>query len=212
MVAERGPSEGSVYVVDEDAASRDALCAAFAREGFEAEGFEGVSFLEAVRQAAPACILLDIHVAERAGLAAVNRLHAERPDMPIFILSGRDEIALAVRAVHEGAFDLIEKPFEAEAAIDRVRQALAAAARRADPKTPQLRAFAGQELLTPRELEVVDQIATGASNEEAARRLGLTPGTVDAHRARAMEKLEAKSTTDLVRIVLSGTDQRPYSR
>ncbi|KPL52446.1 response regulator transcription factor [Prosthecomicrobium hirschii] len=204
-----GKSENTIYIVDDDPAVRDALAVVFELEGFAVEAYEsGDAFLEAALARQPACVILDVHMPGRSGLDVLKALNAEHYPAPIFIISGQGDIPMAVSAVKQGAFDFIEKPFDADTVVERVREALEAVARRnsdngrgsADP------AFVGRELLTPRELEVLGQITAGASNKEAGRQLGISPRTIEVHRARIMEKLGARNAADLVRIVLTGND------
>jgi FixJ family two-component response regulator len=198
-----------VFVVDDDVCVRDALAAVFRVEGYRVTRFaEGDSFLAAARMQTPACVLLDVQMPGRSGLDILRDIDAPRFGAPIFIISGRGDIPMAVDAMRKGAFDFIEKPFDPEAVIVRVRGAIDGYARRngcasADPR---LLKIACGERLTPRERDVLAQIAGGASNKEAGRTLGISPRTIEVHRARVMEKLGARNTADLVRIVLTGAE------
>jgi two-component system, LuxR family, response regulator FixJ len=198
---------GDIYVVDDDASVRDALSLVLSLEGFHVSGFaEGASFLAAVRQHQPDCIILDVHMPGRSGLDILKELNNQHCAVPLFIISGQGDIPMAVDAIKNGALDFIEKPFDAETLVARVREAIAAATRRkmGPPSGSGLAAqFPGRDLLTPREYQVLELIANGASNKEAGRSLGISPRTIEVHRARIMEKLGAKNTVDLVHIVLS---------
>ena len=197
---------GDIYVVDDDASVRDALSLVLSLEGFHVSGFaEGSSFLAAVRQHEPDCIILDVHMPGRSGLDILKELHNQHCGVPLFIISGQGDIPMAVDAIKNGALDFIEKPFNAETLVTRVREAIAAARRKGEPPSSSGLAaqFPGRELLTPREYQVLELIANGASNKEAGRSLGISPRTIEVHRARIMEKLGAKNTVDLVHIVLS---------
>jgi FixJ family two-component response regulator len=113
---------------------------------------------------------------------------------------------MAVEAIKNGAFDFIEKPFDSTTVVTRVREAVEAWTRRAGQANggdALPKAFPGNDLLTSRERDVLGQIASGLSNKEAGRELGISPRTIEVHRARIMEKLGAKNAADLVRIVLS---------
>jgi FixJ family two-component response regulator len=185
---------------------RDALSVVFSLEGYHVSGFaDGNSFLAAARARPPACIILDVHMPGRSGLDILKELNAQHYEAPIFIISGKADIPMAVDAIKNGARDFIEKPFDASTVVASVRGAIAAVARRGDGETNGLPAveFPGRELLTPREREVLMLITSGASNKEAGRELGISPRTIEVHRARIMEKLGAKNAADLVRIVLS---------
>jgi two-component system response regulator FixJ len=199
-------SRGEIFIVDDDAAVRDALSVVFSLAGYHVTGFaDGNSFLTAARAHPPACIVLDVHMPGRSGLDILKELNAQNYGSPIFIISGQGDIPMAVEAIKNGALDFIEKPFDAETVVERVRNAIAAWEKRGTTATNELLStnFPGRNLLTPRELEVLAQIASGASNKEAGRELGISPRTIEVHRARIMEKLGAKNAADLVRIVLS---------
>lgn len=199
-------SSGTVYIVDDDPAVRDALGVVFSLEGFSVRGFEnGADFLSVVRREVPDCILLDVHMPGKSGMDILTEVDAQHFPAPIFIISGQGDIPMAVSAIKKGALDFIEKPFDAETVVNHVREALAIR-READGKSDEIQLdFPGLNLLTPREKDVLIQITSGASNKEAGRSLGISPRTIEVHRARIMEKLGAKNAADLVRIVLSGT-------
>ena len=197
---------GEIYVVDDDVAVRDALSVVLSLEGFHVSGFaEGNAFLDAVRRRRPDCIILDVHMPGRSGLDILKELRDQHCAVPLFIISGQGDIPTAVDAIKNGALDFIEKPFNAETLVGRVRDAIAASRRKVEPSAGNGLAaqFPGRELLTPREFQVLELIANGASNKEAGRRLGISPRTIEVHRARIMEKLGARNTVDLVHIVLA---------
>jgi two-component system response regulator FixJ len=203
---ENAAAPRAIHIVDDDAAVRDALGVVLTLEGYSVSGFaDGHSFLAAARNEPPACIILDVHMPGRSGLDILKELNAKNYPSPVFIISGQGDIPMAVEAIKNGAFDFIEKPFDAETVVNRVREAIDAIARKqAHPgRGDTLGEFPGSNLLTGREREVLNLIAGGASNKEAGRHLGISPRTIEVHRARIMEKLGAKNAADLVRIVLS---------
>lgn len=207
MDAQYQSAEKAIHIVDDDSAVRDALSVVFEVEGFSPAGFaDGASFLKAASKQTPACVLLDVHMPGKSGLDILRELNATQFPAPVFIISGQGDIPMAVQAIKDGAFDFIEKPFDAATVVDRVNEAIRASERRQSEGEPPstIGPFPGQELLTPRELQVLEQIAGGASNKEAGRTLGISPRTIEVHRARIMEKLGARNAADLVRIVLSG--------
>lgn len=193
----------SVFIVDDDPAVRDALMIVFELEGYQVSGFDtGEAFLAAAQSNVPSCVILDVHMPGRSGIDILTQLNAEHYAAPIFIISGQGDIPMAVAAIKNGAHDFIEKPFDSDTVLERVSDAIAARANIRD-QDEEKTVFPGHELLTPRESEVLLQITKGASNKEAGRLLGISPRTIEVHRARIMEKLGAKNAADLVRIVLS---------
>ncbi|MTI42432.1 LuxR family two component transcriptional regulator [Roseibium hamelinense] len=191
----------AIYIVDDDPAVRDALSVVFNLEGFEVETFsDGDTFVQSASKTHPACVLLDVHMPGRSGIEILKALNAEHYPAPIFIISGQGDIPMAVEAIRNGAFDFIEKPFDAEAVVSRINDGISAM-RKSQSDEPGV-SFSGADQLTRREREVLSEITNGASNKEAGRTLGISPRTVEVHRARIMEKLGAKNAADLVRIVL----------
>jgi FixJ family two-component response regulator len=201
----------AIYIVDDDPAVRDALSVLFNMEGYVVETFsDGDTFIQSASKAVPACVMLDVHMPGRSGIEILKALNAENYPAPIFIISGQGDIPMAVEAIRNGAFDFVEKPFSAETVLERVKESIAITRQRQDKVVPA--SFQGADLLTRRELEVLKEITDGASNKEAGRTLGISPRTVEVHRARIMEKLGARNAADLVRIVLghpsAGSGQR----
>src|ERR1041385_3024045 len=195
---------GEVFIVDDDPMVLNALSVVLSREGYQVTGFaEGASFLAAAKSRTPTCVILDVHMPGQSGLDILKELNAQQYPAPIFIISGVGDIPMAVEAIKHGALDFIEKPFNATTVITRVREAVEAWARRANGVESLPRTFPGYDQLTSRERDVLSQIAAGSSNKQAGRELGISPRTIEVHRARIMEKLGAKNAADLVRIVLS---------
>jgi two-component system response regulator FixJ len=197
-----------LFVVDSDAATRDALSSAFALAGYHVIGFaEAKAFIAAARAKVPVGVLLGLHLSDKSGLAVLEELNAKQYPAPIFIISGDDSAACAVKAVKSGAFDYLVKPFEVEAMVASVRSAIVAFAkgRVSSDEADNLRhEFSGCKLLTPREREVLAEIVAGATNKEAGLRLSVSMRTIEAHRARLMEKIGARNTAHMMRIVLCG--------
>jgi len=194
-----------IFVVDDDPTIHDVLSSTFVFGGLRVVSFaDGNSFLAAASTQRPACVLLDINMPDRCGLDILKEIDAKKYPAPILMISGRGDVPAVVNAIKNGAHDFIEKPFEAEAVLGRVHEAITATLRNAEQSKglPALQ-FSGHEVLTPREHEVLAQIAGGSSNKEVGRGLGISMRTVEVHRAHIMEKIGARNAADLVRIVLS---------
>jgi FixJ family two-component response regulator len=162
--------------------------------------------LAVARNRTPACVLLDVHIPGQSGLDILKELRGEDYPAPIFIISGQGDIAMAVSAIKNGALDFIEKPFRGSELVARLNEAIEAYERRqADRSASNVGSlhFPGREPLTRREREVLEQFTAGASNKEAGRQLGISPRTIEDHRANIMKKLGAKNAADLVRIVMT---------
>ena len=199
---------GEVFIVDDDPLVLNALSVVLSREGYQVTGFgEGASFLTAAKARTPTCIILDVQMPGQSGLDILKELNAQQYPAPIFIISGVGDIPMAVEAIKNGALDFIEKPLDAATVVTRVREAVEAWARRSQRAGGGgdilSKSFPGHDLLTSRERDVLGQIAAGSSNKQAGRELGISPRTIEVHRARIMEKLGAKNATDLMRIVMS---------
>ncbi|MGJ3264839.1 MAG: response regulator transcription factor [Salinarimonas sp.] len=193
-----------IAVVDDDPAVRDSLVTIFDLEGWRVRAYaDGDAFLADGKRGRLDCLLLDVHMPGRSGLEVLEALGGHSYSAPIFIISGQGDIPMAVTAIKAGAHDFLEKPFDADEVISRVREAVSRRRKAAQAGSKLGIRFNGAELLTPRERDVLEQIAHGASNKEAGRELGISPRTIEVHRARIMEKLGARNTADLVRIVFT---------
>jgi len=195
-----------VFIVDDDPSVCAALSIVLSGEGYQVTSFvEGEAFLDAARAHTPGCVLLDMQLPGCSGLEVLRRLNAEQYPAPVLVISGHGDIPTAIDAIKNGALDFIEKPFDAAQVAVRVREAIGAWRRaKSDGGGLITHDFPGRDRLTAREYEVLQRIADGASNKEAGRTLGISPRTVEVHRARIMEKLNAKNAADLMRVVLRG--------
>lgn len=198
--------KGEIFVVDDDAAVRRVLAMVFRGGGYQPVFFaEGAGLLAAARQRTPVCIILDVHIPGPSGLDVLKQLEQCDYPAPIFVMSGRGDIAMAVEAIRHGALDFIEKPFRGRELVSRIKRAIEAWTKRCR-ETREGDAFRvqlpGREPLTRREREVLALIANGASNKDAGRQLQISPRTIEVHRARIMEKLGARNVAELVRIIM----------
>jgi FixJ family two-component response regulator len=206
-MGEKPAPRGEIFVVDDDPAVRETLSVVLSAGGYEVICFaDGAALLAVARSRAPAAILLDVHIPGKSGLDILKELRGEDYPAPIFMISGQGDIAMAVSSIKNGALDFIEKPFRGGEIVTRLNEAIGAFARRqaenASTKIGSLH-FPGREPLTRREREVLEQFASGASNKEAGRTLGISPRTIEDHRANIMKKLGAKNAADLIRIVMT---------
>jgi two-component system, LuxR family, response regulator FixJ len=183
-----------VHVVDDDPAIRDALHAALSLEGYDVRGFgDAASYQSVGMKRSAAVILLDVHMPGRSGLDLLSDMQSNPSGPPVLIISGHGDVPMAVDAMKRGAEDFIEKPFNLDDVISKVQKAIAPPVGSVPPSGP-------LSVLSHREIEIIDVVASGASSREAGLRLKISPRTVDAHRARIMDKLGVKNTAELMRL------------
>ncbi|QIG96497.1 MULTISPECIES: response regulator transcription factor [unclassified Bradyrhizobium] len=210
-MVENGAPRGEIFVVDDEPAVRETLSVVLSTAGYKVICFaDGAALLSVARSRTPACILLDVHIPGKSGLDILRELHGEDYPAPIFMISGQGDIQMAVSAIKNGALDFIEKPFRGNEIVSRLNEAIDAYTRRqAETSASRIAAlhFPGREPLTRREREVLEQFTAGASNKEAGRHLGISPRTIEDHRANIMKKLGARNAADLVRIVMTAQRQ-----
>lgn len=197
-------TERIVHVVDDDDAVRDSLVALLGTSGFEVQAHASArEFLKHYDPESTSCVLLDVRMPEMDGIALHEKMMANGDAPPVIIITGHGDVAMAVQAMKRGAFDFVEKPFEADTLVQRVK-----AATRWGEITRQERARSAEankrlSALTPREMDVLRELLRGSSNKAIARELGLSPRTVEVHRSRIMEKTGAEGVSQLVRIAIA---------
>ena len=192
-----------VFIVDDDEAVRRYLGRLLDTVGLAHEGFASAEdFLEGVDPSSPGCLLLDVRMPGMGGRVLQDRLTERGVEIPILFLTGHGEISMAVEAMHKGAVDFLQKPFDDQSLIDRVQVALerdvqnrSRAKKREDGKRQLAK-------LTERETQVVDLVLQGLSNKQIAFKLSVSPQAIDARRSNAMKKLRVDSIAQLITVVL----------
>jgi FixJ family two-component response regulator len=194
----------TVYVVDDDGSTRELLEWLMKREGLAVETFaEAASFLERYPAGAAGCLVLDLNMPGMSGLDLQQNLNAAGVALPVIFLSGRADGPNAVRAVKEGAIDFIEKPFDYKQVVALVRECLARDAAGRSAREAQRLSSERLAQLTQREREVLDLVVAGKTNRDVAEALDISIKTVEAHRARLMEKVGVESLAELVAATLA---------
>ncbi len=194
----------TVFIVDDDQEVRDALQLLMESVGLNVEAFESAqSYLDQFDPERPGCLVLDVRMPGMSGLDLQARLTAERLHPPVIVITGHGDVPMAVRAVQAGAVDFIEKPFNDQALLDGVHRAIEQDAEQRGVASRLADIEARYQRLTPREREVLGQVVAGKRNKVIAADLGVSQSTVEAHRARVMEKMEATTLSDLMRMMLS---------
>ena len=194
-----------VHIVDADASTCEALSVLFRLEGFQtAFSLDVAGFFAALERRRPDVVVLNMRIGTEDGVGILRHVKSLRTGAPVFMVSDEPDVEIAVRAMKAGASDVITKPIDTEhfvrAVVEALRQDVHLGALEGGRRPVEVRGFAQ---LTPREREVLQLISNGQSNKEAGRELGISPRTIEVHRARVMEKLGAKNTADLMRIVLT---------
>jgi FixJ family two-component response regulator len=194
-------SSQTVFVVDDDPSVLKALERLLRQADWNVETFESAeSFLARPRHPGPGCLVLDVNLPGLDGLELQRRQSESGAALPIVFLTGRGDIPMSVRAIKAGAVDFLTKPVETESLIRAIRAAFdqEAAERVAQSATFELRQRF--ETLTPREREVLAALAAGRLNKQIASDLGIVEQTVKFHRARIMERMQAKTVAELMHI------------
>ena len=193
-----------IFVVDDDEAVRLSTEMLIRSMGLRAETFDSAAeFLEDFDPQQPGCVILDIRMPGMSGLELQEHLNEMRAAIPVIFVTGHGDVPMAVKAMRAGAVDFLQKPFRDQELIDRVHAALDRDTQQREEVDTRARIQARIDTLTSREIEVMGQVVEGRANKEIAFDLGLSPRTVEIHRARVMSKMRADSLPDLVRKVLS---------
>jgi len=198
------PGDRLIYLVDDDEAVRDSLSLLLETTGFTVRCFASArEFLAVASSLRPGVVISDIQMPEMDGLQLQQRLNELGCSFPLVIMTGHADVPLAVQAIKAGALDLIEKPFAADAILNVAAAALDLLAARNDGEPLTTAAAARLALLTPREREVLESLLAGLPNKSIAYDLAISPRTVEIHRARVMDKMGARSVSELVQLSLA---------
>ena len=198
------PDDRYVYIVDDDDAVLDSLSVLLEAIGHRVRTFGlAKDFLDAAPTLPVGCLIADIRMPEMDGLELQRALNEQVLHFPMIVITGHGDVPLAVRAMKAGALDFIEKPFAAPTILASVAMALSRveSAGQLDPITQA--ALAKLELLSPREREVLEGLLAGLPNKTIAYDLAISPRTVEIHRARVMDKMGARSLSELIRLALA---------
>ena len=191
-----------VFIVDDDASVREALKSLIRSVGLHVELFgSATEFLETQRPDAPSCLVLDVRLPGISGLDLQHRLADANVHIPIIIITGHGDIPMSVRAMKAGAIEFLTKPFRDQDLLDAIQVALERNRTRRQREAEIAVLRERFESLSPRERDVVTKVVSGMLNKQIADEIGIAENTVKVHRSRAMEKMQAQSLADLVKMV-----------
>jgi two-component system response regulator FixJ len=190
-----------IHLVDDEEAIRRSASFMLKTSGYEVRTYvSGVEFLKEVKSAEPGCILLDVRMPEMDGLAVQRELNDRGVTFPVIVLTGHGDVTTAVQAMKAGAHDFIEKPFEKAALLQAIEGGFRTLERGGEHVVAAHEAEVRLSALTPRELDVLRGLVRGHPNKTIAYDLGISPRTIEVHRANLMTKLEVRSLSEALRL------------
>lgn len=193
-----------IHLVDDDGAVRRAAGFMLKTSGFQVKSYEsGVELLKSTSELDAGCILLDIRMPGMDGLEVQQALRDKGVMLPVIIMTGHGDVSLAVKAMKAGAIDFIEKPFEKEALLGAIDQGMRRLRQAETGRDLAMEANARLQVLTSRERDVLEGLAKGLPNKTIAYDLGISPRTVEIHRANLMAKLKVRSLSEALRIAFA---------
>lgn len=200
-------------VVDDDPGVRNAMRLLLRSVKLECALYASAQeFLAAYDPLQPGCMILDIRMPGMSGMELQQQLNLRGAVIPVIFMSGHADIPMAVEAMQHGAFDFLQKPFRDQDLLDRIQRALVRDTELRKSLSEHSRIRDHLMELTPREREVLDLLTQGKQNKAIAQVLGVSPRTVEIHRARVMEKMAAQSVAELVRMMLDVKDSAPAAQ
>ena len=192
---------GTVFLIDDDAGVRDSLSLLLSLKGLRTLPFANAeSFIETYRPEWSGCVLTDLRMPGMTGLELQAALRGRGIEVPVVVLTAHGDVATARAALKNGAFDFLEKPIDDAMLLEVLHNALRVDHERRAAVTARSSSDRRMERLTEREREILALLAAGHQNREIATQLGISPRTVEVHKARIMEKLECRSLADLIRM------------
>jgi RNA polymerase sigma factor (sigma-70 family) len=202
-----------VMVVDDDAGVRNAMRSLLKSVGITSTLFASAQeFLDAYQPSQRGCLVLDIRMPGMSGMELQQQLNIRGAVIPVIFMSGHADIPMAVEAMQHGAFDFLQKPFRDQDLLDRIQRAIVRDTEMRQSLGEHARIKSHLESLTPREREVLDLMTQGKQNKVVGQELGVSPRTIEIHRARVMEKMGAHSVAELVRMMLDLQHNSPGGR
>jgi two-component system, LuxR family, response regulator FixJ len=194
----------NIAMVDDDETVRNSLTALFSSAGYSSESYSSAeAFMAAFDPSRVGCLLVDVNMPGMGGLELQRWLRSGNAELPVILLTGHGDVRMAVDAMKAGAFDFIEKPYDNNDLLDGIVRALEHAKQIHQQLVSVREVIDRIAGLTPRERDVLDELVAGQPNKAIARKLGISPRTVEIHRARVMEKMQSDSLAHLVRMTVA---------
>lgn len=201
-----------VHLVDDDEAIRRSASFMLRTSGFVVKTYaSGLELLDAGKALEPGCVLLDVRMPGMDGLEVQQALHERAPRLPVIVMTGHGDVSVAVQAMKAGAVDFLEKPFEKASLLEALEDGFARLAQAGARAARADEALARLDTLTPREREVLEGLVKGHPNKTIAYDLGISPRTVEIHRANVMSKLGVASLSEALRIAFAAGLGEPRS-
>ena len=203
-------AESTVFIVDDDEAVRESLSILVETEGYTVKSFDSArGFLDGYAPGEAGCLVVDVRMPDMDGLELQAELVERGVNLPVIVVTGHGDVPLAVQAMKAGAVDFIEKPYNDQQLLDTIARALEMARSQQNQSSFAQEAKERVASLTPREAQVLEHLVAGRANKVIAYELGISPRTIEIHRAHVMEKMQARSLSDLVRMALEAGVRTP---